>query len=57
MHKNERGSDSENFGARIMGIRVSVENIWAFEVVEAKLSFWEVPGVYLELQKVWRASV
>jgi hypothetical protein len=29
---NERRSDSENFGTRITGFGVVVENIWNFEV-------------------------
>jgi hypothetical protein len=36
-----------------------VDKIWIFEVIGAKwsLSFWEVLGIYLEIHKVWRASV
>jgi hypothetical protein len=31
---NGRGSDSENFAARITGIGVTVEKIWLKEVLE-----------------------
>jgi hypothetical protein len=36
---NERGSDYENFGARIAEIKVTVVKIWALEAFRAKPSF------------------
>jgi hypothetical protein len=48
-YKNERRSDSENFGARITGFGVAVEKIWRFQVLGAYLQgFWE-PGTSLKL--------
>jgi hypothetical protein len=38
MHK-KRGSDFENFGARITGIRVVVEKMRRFKVSRTKLEF------------------
>jgi hypothetical protein len=32
MHKKQRGSDFEKFGARIAEFGVVVEKIWSFEV-------------------------
>jgi hypothetical protein len=34
-----------------------VEKIGRFEVLGAILTFWKIPGVYLEFWKVWRAFV
>jgi hypothetical protein len=39
---NERECDSENFGAQITGIGSTVEKIWLFEILGARLQFWKV---------------
>jgi hypothetical protein len=44
---NERGSDSENFGARITEIGVTVEKIWLKEVLGLNWNFGKVSGTYL----------
>jgi hypothetical protein len=36
---DERGSDSENFGARITEIGVAVAMIWALEAFRGKMVF------------------
>jgi hypothetical protein len=41
MHEMKE-SDSENFGARITKIRVTVEKIWLKEVSGTYLQFWKV---------------
>jgi hypothetical protein len=48
----ERGSDSENFGARITRNSVTLEKILAFQVLGGKWSFQEVPGAYMEFLDV-----
>jgi hypothetical protein len=45
----ERGSDSENFGTRITGFGVGVENIWNFEVLGLFLWIFLSLGAFLEL--------
>jgi hypothetical protein len=47
--QKERGSDSENFGRRITGSRVVVENIRIFEVLELFLWIFLRLGTFLEL--------
>jgi hypothetical protein len=37
--EDERGSDSENFGARIAEIGVAVAKIWALEAFSSKIIF------------------
>jgi hypothetical protein len=37
--QDEGGSDSENFGARIIEVRVTVAKIWAFEAFRGKMVF------------------
>jgi hypothetical protein len=41
--QNDRECDSENFGARITEIRVTVEKIWLKEVLGTYLQFQNVP--------------
>jgi hypothetical protein len=45
-HK-ERGSDSENFGTRIIGFGVVVGKIWIFEVLELFLEIFLRLGTFL----------
>jgi hypothetical protein len=47
--QKDRGSDSENFGTRIISFGVGVEKIWNFEVLG--LFFWIFLrlGTFLEL--------
>jgi hypothetical protein len=40
--QEERGSDSENFGARIAEIGVTVVKIWRKEVAGIFCNFWKV---------------
>jgi hypothetical protein len=47
--KSERGSDSENFGARITEFGVVVGKIWRFEVSGAILWIFLGLGTSLEL--------
>jgi hypothetical protein len=44
----ERGCDFANFGIRIIWFEVTVEKIWTFDVLGAKLVFWKVTRVYLK---------
>jgi hypothetical protein len=45
---DERGSDSENFGARLAEIRVTVAKIWALEAFRGKMVFSEGFWVFLK---------
>jgi hypothetical protein len=47
--QKERGSDSKNFGRRITGFGVVVENIRIFEVLELFLWIFLRLGTFLEL--------
>jgi hypothetical protein len=46
--EDERESDSENFGARIAKIGVTVMKIWTLKVLGAKWSFHEGSGIFLK---------
>jgi hypothetical protein len=47
--QKERGSDPENFGAKITRFGVVVEKIWNFEVSELFLWIFLRLGIFLEL--------
>jgi hypothetical protein len=47
--QKERGSNSKNFGTRITGFEVVVENIWNFEVSGLFLWIFLRLGTILEL--------
>jgi hypothetical protein len=47
--QEERGSDPENFGAKITRFGVVVEKIWIFEVLGLFLWIFLRLGTYLEL--------
>jgi hypothetical protein len=47
--QDERGSYSENFGARITEIGVTVAKIWPKEFQGPICNFWNVARVNLEL--------
>jgi hypothetical protein len=45
--QKERGSDSKNFGTRIIGFGVVVEKIWIFEILELFLWSFLRLGTFL----------